>query len=67
MKKLYRSEKEKKFAGVCGGLGEYFDVDPVIIRVIFLVTFLMGGAGLFIYLILWAAVPKNPNEVIGPR
>jgi phage shock protein C len=43
MKNLYRSNKNKVFAGICGGLGEYFDVDPVFIRLIFLLVIVLTG------------------------
>lgn len=60
MKKLYRSETDKKIAGICGGLGEYFDVDPTIWRVIFIILLLPGGIpGLIPYLILWLIVPTE--------
>lgn len=60
MKKLYRSEKDKKIAGVCAGLGEYFDIDPTIIRVIFIVLLLPGGLpGLLPYLIFWFIMPTE--------
>ena len=62
MKKLYRSETDRKIAGVCGGLGEYFNVDPVIFRIIFVVLFLYGGIGLLAYLIMWFAV-HNKSQV----
>lgn len=58
-KKLFRSRDQRIIAGVCGGLGEYFDIDPVIIRVIFLVTVLLGGAGVLLYLILWLVIPEE--------
>jgi len=45
-------------AGICGGLGEYFDFDPVIIRLIFVVTVLAGGAGILAYIVLWIVVPE---------
>lgn len=62
-KKLYRSKKDKMVAGVCGGLAEYFDIDPVIIRVIAVVLLLPGGLpGLLPYVILWVVVPKNPEQ-----
>lgn len=48
-KKLYRSRSDRHLAGVCGGLGEYFDRDPNIIRLIFLATLLIGGSGLLLY------------------
>jgi len=60
-KKLYRSQQEKMVAGVCGGLGEYLDLDPTLIRIIWVVITLMGGAGLLAYLIMWIVVP-NPRS-----
>ena len=60
-KKLYRSNKDKKLAGVCGGLGEYFQIDPVIIRLIFVLIAFGGGAGLLIYLIMALVIPNNPG------
>ena len=61
-KKLYRSRDERWLAGVCGGIGEYFDTDATVIRVLFvLATFILGG-GLWIYLILWLIMPLNPEE-----
>jgi phage shock protein C len=59
-RRLYRSRKNKIVAGVAGGLGEYFDIDPVLIRVIFVVATLAGASGLLAYLILWIVVPKEP-------
>lgn len=60
--RLYRSRSEKMIAGVCGGLGEYFDVDPVLIRLLFVVTALISGVGLLAYIILWIVVPMQGNE-----
>lgn len=59
MEKLYRSTVDKKIAGVCGGLAEYFNVDPLLIRIIFVVL-LFAGVGLIAYLIMWFMVPKRP-------
>lgn len=59
MKKLYRSEKDRKIAGVCGGLGEYFNIDPVILRAIFIGLLIGAGSGLLIYLILWVIIPTE--------
>lgn len=56
-KRLFRDFNNKVFAGVCGGLGNYFDMDPVIWRVIFLLSIFFGGLGLITYLILWLVVP----------
>mgnify|MGYP000996438300 FL=1 len=62
MKRFYRSKDEKKIAGVCGGLGEYFDKDPVFFRIIFvLITFFPPTCGILLYLIMWFVVPKKPQ------
>jgi phage shock protein C len=62
MKKLYRSSTDKKVAGVCGGLGEYFDIDPVVFRILFVILLLPGGLPGFIpYVLLWLLVPENKS------
>lgn len=58
-KRLYRSETNKVLGGVCGGIGEYFSLDPVIIRLAFVIFTLMGGSGILLYLILWIVVPPK--------
>jgi phage shock protein PspC (stress-responsive transcriptional regulator) len=59
-KRLYRSCSNRIIGGVCGGLGEYFDIDPVLIRLIFvLLTF--AAAGVVIYLIAWIIIPEDPT------
>ncbi|HOB20525.1 MAG TPA: PspC domain-containing protein [Candidatus Atribacteria bacterium] len=60
MKKLYRSDRQKVFAGVCGGLAEYFDVDVSIIRLIWLLLFLFWGTGLLAYIVAALVIPRNP-------
>lgn len=61
-KKLYRSRTDRKIAGVCGGLAEYFDIDPVIPRLIFVILLLPGGLpGLVPYLIMWLIVDEEPE------
>ena len=59
MKKLYRSEKYRKIAGVCGGLGEYFNIDPIIFRMMFVALLVNGGAGIIIYILMWIFVPAK--------
>jgi phage shock protein C len=67
--KLYRSTTDKRIAGVCGGLGEYFSVDPTVLRIawvgIALITLPFGPGGLFIgglaYLACWLIIPPKPN------
>ncbi len=62
MKKLYLSETGRKIGGVCAGLGEYFDKDPVLFRVLFiLLTLLSFGAGIIVYLVMWMIIPKKPK------
>lgn len=62
-KRLYRSKRDRKIAGVCGGLAEYFDIDPTLVRVIAIILLLPGGLpGLVPYLILWVVVPENPEQ-----
>lgn len=62
-KRLYRSYTDKMLGGVCGGLGEYFDIDPVIIRVLFVVAVLFGGGGVLAYIILWIVIPQKPFTI----
>src|ERR1035437_4165052 len=58
-RKLYRSSREKMLGGVCGGIAEYFDVDPTIVRLAFVLTVLAGGAGFIAYIIMWVVVPQE--------
>lgn len=55
-KKLYRNPDDKKLGGVCSGLAIYFDVDPTIVRLIFLALFFGGGSGFLVYLICWIVI-----------
>ena len=60
-KKLYRSNINKKVAGVCGGLSDYFELDSTIIRLIFVLLTIFGaGSGIIIYIVLWIVVPRSP-------
>ncbi len=58
-KNLYRSDTNKVISGVAGGLGEYYNIDPTIIRIVFILLAVYGGSGIFIYLILWLLIPKK--------
>ncbi len=62
MKRLYLSDSDKKLAGVCGGLGEYFDADPTIIRLATAVIAIITGVipMLFGYLVAWMIIPRRP-------
>ncbi len=61
-KRLYRSNKNKVFAGICGGLGEYFDIDPVLLRLFWLLVVIFTGVvpGLAAYIIAIFVIPKHP-------
>ena len=63
-KKLMRSSTDKKIAGVCGGLAEYFDLDATIIRVVWLLAVFFAGTGILAYVILWILVPLAPEHAI---
>ena len=60
-KKLWRSRKERKIAGVCGGLADYFHVDPFWIRVTFIIFLLLGGSAVLVYILMWILVPLEPD------
>lgn len=60
-KQIYRSSHNSVIGGVCGGLGEYFNIDSVIIRIIWLLL-LFSGIGFFAYLIAWAIIPRKPYD-----
>jgi phage shock protein C len=62
-RRLYRSQKNKVIAGVCGGYAEYFDVDPVIMRLLFVLLAFVGGSGFLIYLVSMILLPKYPFTV----
>jgi len=59
-KRLYRSRESKILAGVCAGLGDYFNIDPVIIRLLWVILTIAGGAGVLIYIIAWIIIPEEP-------
>ncbi len=60
-KKLYRSERDRMIAGVCGGLAEYFDVDPVIVRLLWVAVTIFVGAGILLYIIACIIVPNESD------
>ncbi len=55
--RLYRSRRDRLIAGVCGGLGAYFGIDPVLVRVLFAILAVSGAAGVVLYLVLWIIIP----------
>jgi phage shock protein C len=66
VKRLYRSLDERMLAGVCGGLAEYFNMDPTLIRVLFVILSLAGGPGIVAYIILAIIVPEEPTSYTAP-
>ena len=65
-KRLMRSSTDKKIAGVCGGLAEYFDLDPTLVRVLWLLLLFFAGTGFLAYVILWLVLPTAPAR-LAPR
>ncbi len=63
-KKLYRIRTGRKILGVCGGLANYFDIDPTIVRVVFALIGLFWGAGILAYFIMALVIPENPYEIV---
>lgn len=62
IKKLYRSGKERILGGVCGGIAEYFNADPTLVRILWILFCLLWGTGILLYFILWFIMPRNPNH-----
>jgi phage shock protein C len=62
-KRLMRLTVDKKIAGVCGGLAEYFEIDPTLVRVLWLLLVFFGGTGVLAYLILWIVLPVAPARI----
>lgn len=58
-KRLYKSSTDKKVCGVCGGIANYFDVDPTVIRLIWVIFTLVGGSGLIAYIIVAIIMPDE--------
>jgi phage shock protein C len=62
-KKLYRSKKDSIIAGVCGGIAEYFEIDPTLVRLLTVLVVFLGGAGGIAYIIAWIIIPQNPEQI----
>jgi len=59
MKRLTRSKHDRKIAGICGGMGEYFGIDPTVIRIAWVIFGLCVGGGILAYLIAWLLIPET--------
>ncbi len=64
IKKIYRSAQNRIIAGVCGGFGEYLNIDPIIIRLLWIFMILFGGAGILFYIVAWIMMPVNPKQEV---
>lgn len=64
VKRLYRSESDRWLLGVCGGIAEYFNLDPNLIRILFIIFALAFGGGILLYIILWLIIPMRPPEIV---
>jgi len=66
-KRLYRSQTNRQVAGVCGGLADYFNVDPTLVRIIFLLLFFGMGNGFILYVVLWMVIPEESDVRVGAK
>ena len=61
-KRLFRTRKDSVISGVCGGLGKHLNLDPVILRVLFVLAVIFAGTGLLVYIVLWIVIPLEPEN-----
>jgi len=62
-KRLYRSGKNKFIGGVCGGIAEYFKIDPTLVRIVWaVIVFFPPGLGIILYILFWIFIPRNPSQ-----
>ncbi len=66
-KRLYRSRTNKVFAGICGGFAEYLNLDPTVVRVLWIFLTLFGGSGILLYIIAYFIMPRNPYQYPAPN
>ena len=62
-KKLYRNTENKMLAGVCSGIADYFDIDPTLVRLGWVLFSLLGGSGILAYIICALVIPNDPDKV----
>lgn len=65
IKRLYRSREDRVIRGVCGGIANYFEIDPVLVRLLWVIFSMVYGSGLMAYLICWLIIPEEPEENLG--
>ena len=64
MKQLYRSTTDRKVAGVCGGIAEYFDMDPTVVRLIFAAVSIFSGVGILAYITAVIIIPEQDDMIV---
>ncbi len=64
--RLYRSRRDRILAGVCGGVGEYLDTDPSLVRLGWVLLSVLGGSGVLLYILAWLIIPERPQSVQEP-
>lgn len=62
MKRLYRSRKDSVLGGVAGGIAHYLEVDPTLIRLLWILFLFAGGSGVLAYIVCWIIIPEEPRE-----
>ncbi len=62
-RKLYRSRQDRMIGGVCGGIAEYFNIDPTLVRLLAVASIFLAGSAVLAYLIAWIVVPEDPSPV----
>ena len=62
-KRLYKSDNEKMIAGVCGGIAEYFDIYPTLVRLVWVILCMLGGSGFLAYIIAAIIIPSEPGYI----
>ncbi|MGN0659106.1 MAG: PspC domain-containing protein [Emergencia sp.] len=60
-KRLYKSDRDKIVDGVCGGIAEYFDIDPTLVRLGWVIFCAMGGSGILAYIVAALIIPRRPQ------
>jgi len=65
--RLYRSQENSVIGGVCGGLGNLLNVDPILFRILFVLACIFGGSGLIVYIVLWIVIPLEETPIINTK
>ena len=65
-RRLYRSRRDRQLAGVAGGMAEYLEVDPTVVRLVWILSIFLGGFGILLYIIMAFIVPLDPRGMPGP-